>query len=168
MVATVAFGMGIDKPNVRFVAHLDAPKSLEAYYQETGRAGRDGLPADAWMTYGMAGCDGAAGAARRRQSRRSASAASSATSSTRCWAIARRATCRRQVLLGYFGEREHPPCGNCDNCLQPGAGMGRAGGGAEGALGGVPHRPALRRRASRRRAAAASDRARAPASAMTS
>jgi len=119
MVATVAFGMGIDKPNVRFVAHLDAPKSLEAYYQETGRAGRDGLPADAWMTYGMpdvtalmALLDGANLAERQRRIERHKLNALLGFCET--------ASCRRQVLLGYFGEREHgPSCGNCDNCLKP-------------------------------------------------
>ncbi len=118
MVATVAFGMGIDKPNVRFVAHLDAPKSLEAYYQETGRAGRDGLPADAWMTYGMSDVtahlallDGANLEERQRRIERHKLQALLGYCET--------ATCRRQVLLGYFGERDHPPCGNCDNCLKP-------------------------------------------------
>ena len=118
MVATVAFGMGIDKPNVRFVAHLDAPKSLEAYYQETGRAGRDGLPANAWMTYGMqdvtallALLEGANLDERQRRIERHKLQALLGYCET--------ATCRRQVLLGYFGEREHPPCGNCDNCLKP-------------------------------------------------
>ena len=118
MVATVAFGMGIDKPNVRFVAHLDAPKSLEAYYQETGRAGRDGLPANAWMTYGMqdvtallALLDGANLDERQRRIERHKLQALLGYCET--------ATCRRQVLLGYFGERDHPPCGNCDNCLKP-------------------------------------------------
>jgi ATP-dependent DNA helicase RecQ len=118
MVATVAFGMGIDKPNVRFVVHLDAPKSLEAYYQETGRAGRDGLPADAWMTYGMpdvtallALLEGSNLEERQRRIERQKLQA--------LLGYCEAATCRRQVLLGYFGEREHPPCGNCDNCLKP-------------------------------------------------
>ena len=118
IVATVAFGMGIDKPNVRFVAHLDAPKSLEAYYQETGRAGRDGLPANAWMTYGMADVTallalleaGTLDERQRRIERHKLNA---------LLGFCESATCRRQVLLGYFGEREHPPCGNCDNCLKP-------------------------------------------------
>jgi ATP-dependent DNA helicase RecQ len=118
IVATVAFGMGIDKPNVRFVAHLDAPKSLEAYYQETGRAGRDGLPADAWMTYGMqdvtalmALLDAAQLDERQRRIERHKLNALLGYCET--------PSCRRQVLLGYFGERDHPPCGNCDNCLRP-------------------------------------------------
>jgi ATP-dependent DNA helicase RecQ len=118
MVATVAFGMGIDKPDVRFVAHLDAPKSLEAYYQETGRAGRDGLPADAWMTYGMADVtallallEGSNLDERQRRIERQKLEA--------LLGYCEAATCRRQVLLGYFGERDHPPCGNCDNCLRP-------------------------------------------------
>jgi ATP-dependent DNA helicase RecQ len=118
MVATVAFGMGIDKPNVRFVAHLDAPKSLEAYYQETGRAGRDGLPANAWMTYGMqdvtallALLDGSNLEERQRRIERHKLNALLGYCET--------VSCRRQVLLGYFGERDHPPCGNCDNCLRP-------------------------------------------------
>jgi ATP-dependent DNA helicase RecQ len=118
MVATVAFGIGIDKPNVRFVVHLDAPKSLEAYYQETGRAGRDGLPANAWMTYGMPDVtallsllDGANLDERQRRIERHKLNALLGFCET--------ATCRRQVLLGYFGERDHPPCGNCDNCLRP-------------------------------------------------
>jgi ATP-dependent DNA helicase RecQ len=118
MVATVAFGMGIDKPNVRFVAHLDPPKSLEAYYQETGRAGRDGLPADAWMTYGLqdvtaliALLDGVNLDERQRRIERQKLEALLGYCET--------PSCRRQVLLGYFGEPDHPPCGNCDNCLKP-------------------------------------------------
>jgi len=118
IVATVAFGMGIDKPNVRFVAHLDAPKSLEAYYQETGRAGRDGLPADAWMTYGMSDVTSLLGMlagsdlneAQKRIERAKLNALLGFCETTKC---------RRQVLLGYFGEREHAPCGNCDTCLAP-------------------------------------------------
>jgi ATP-dependent DNA helicase RecQ len=118
VVATVAFGMGIDKPNVRFVVHLDAPRSLEAYYQETGRAGRDGLPADAWMTYGMADVTALSGLlagsdlseTQKRIERHKLSALLGYCETTRC---------RRQVLLGYFGERDHMPCGNCDTCLTP-------------------------------------------------
>ncbi len=118
MVATVAFGMGIDKPNVRFVAHLDPPKSLEAYYQETGRAGRDGLPANAWMAYGMADVVGLrqmleqseAGETHRRVERSKLEA---------LLGFCETATCRRQVLLNYFGEHRGEPCGNCDTCLEP-------------------------------------------------
>ncbi len=118
MVATIAFGMGIDKSNVRFVAHLDLPKSLEAYYQETGRAGRDGLPADAWMAYGLQDVimlrqmvDGSeAGAERKRLEVRKLDAMLGYCEVTGC---------RRRVLLEYFGERLPEPCGNCDNCLSP-------------------------------------------------
>jgi ATP-dependent DNA helicase RecQ len=118
VVATVAFGMGIDKPNVRFVVHLDAPRSLEAYYQETGRAGRDGLPADAWMTYGMADVTALSGLlagsdlneTQKRIERHKLNALLGYCETTRC---------RRQVLLGYLGERDHAPCGNCDTCLAP-------------------------------------------------
>jgi ATP-dependent DNA helicase RecQ len=118
VVATIAFGMGIDKPNVRFVAHLDAPKTLEAYYQETGRAGRDGLPANAWMTYGMADIvtllslmEGTSLSERQRRIERQKLDALLGYCET--------PKCRRQVLLGYFGEGDHLPCGNCDNCLKP-------------------------------------------------
>ncbi len=118
VAATVAFGMGIDKPNVRFVAHLDAPKNLEAYYQETGRAGRDGLPADAWMAYGIADVmnlrrltESADIDERQRRIERQKSEALIGYCET--------VDCRRQALLGYFGEREHEPCGNCDNCRDP-------------------------------------------------
>ncbi len=118
IVATVAFGMGIDKPNVRFVAHLDAPKNLEAYYQETGRAGRDGLPANAWMAYGMSDVtslfrlleSGETTDRQRRIERHKIEA---------LLGYCETVSCRRQVLLGYFGETDHPPCGNCDNCLTP-------------------------------------------------
>ena len=118
IVATVAFGMGIDKPNVRFVAHLDPPKSLEAYHQETGRAGRDGLPADAWMTYGLADVgimrsmieSGEADAERKRVESQKLTALLGYCESVQC---------RRTALLGYFGEDHAGGCGNCDNCLTP-------------------------------------------------
>ena len=118
VVATIAFGMGIDKPNVRFVAHLDVPKNLEAYYQETGRAGRDGLAADAWMTYGIADVMSlmrllAASEATERQRRIERQKIAALIG------YCEAASCRRQVLLGYFGEADHPPCGNCDNCRTP-------------------------------------------------
>ena len=118
MVATIAFGMGIDKPDVRFVGHLSLPKSVEAYYQETGRAGRDGEPADAWMAYGMQDVvmlrqwisQGEAGEERKRVETQKLDALLDLTELT---------SCRRQRLLAYFGEKDSAPCGNCDNCLAP-------------------------------------------------
>ncbi len=118
MVATVAFGMGIDKPDVRFVAHLNLPRSMEAYYQETGRAGRDGEAANAWLAYGMqdiiqqtqwiAQSEGSELFKRTQRQKLDALVGL-------CEAV----SCRRQLLLAYFGETHSEPCGNCDNCLDP-------------------------------------------------
>ncbi|MEZ5604173.1 MAG: DNA helicase RecQ [Burkholderiaceae bacterium] len=117
MVATIAFGMGIDKPDVRFVAHLDMPKSVEGYYQETGRAGRDGAPAEAWMAYGLADVV----QQRRLIEQSEADDAYKRVSSAKLDAmlgLAETIDCRRVRLLAYFGESSQP-CGNCDNCLEP-------------------------------------------------
>ncbi|WP_423332023.1 DNA helicase RecQ [Rhizobium wenxiniae] len=118
LVATVAFGMGIDKPNVRYVAHLDLPGSVEAYYQETGRAGRDGLPSEVWMAYGMADViqrgrmiDGGNSADEIKRVERAKLNA--------LLGICETAGCRRQAILAHFGEAHAGGCGNCDTCLKP-------------------------------------------------
>jgi ATP-dependent DNA helicase RecQ len=118
MVATVAFGMGIDKPDVRFVAHLDLPRSIEGYYQETGRGGRDGLPAEAWMIYGLSDvvtmsqmiAQSESADERKRVERQKLES---------LLAYAEATDCRRQLLLGAFGETYPGPCGHCDNCIAP-------------------------------------------------
>ena len=118
IVATIAFGMGIDKPDVRFVAHMNLPKTVEAYYQETGRAGRDGLPANAWLAYGLQDVI----SLRQMNQQSEANEAFKRSLHQKLEAmlgLCEQITCRRQTLLEYFDESLEQPCGHCDNCLEP-------------------------------------------------
>jgi len=152
VVATIAFGMGIDKPDVRFIVHLDLPKSLEAYYQETGRAGRDGEPATAWMVYGLQDVimlrqmmDTSQGNEKFKRIERAKLDA--------MLGLCEITSCRRQALLHYFGEQTSAYCGNCDACLTPAPDLGWHGGGPQGIVLCVSHRAAFRRELSDRCAA---------------
>ncbi len=118
MIATIAFGMGIDKPDVRFVAHMDLPKSVEAYYQETGRAGRDGLPSDAWMVYGAEDIVKLRGFIYKSEADETHKRIEHQKLDSLI-GYAETMNCRRQVLLDYFGEKPVSKCNNCDTCLEP-------------------------------------------------
>ncbi len=152
VVATIAFGMGIDRPDVRFVVHLDMPDSPEAYYQQIGRAGRDGDPASTLLLYGGQDiararhwlAQSAAPEQQKRVMRERLEAMISLTETVQC---------RTGALLACFGEALEGPCGHCDNCAPPGAAGGRHRRCAEGAVRGVSHRPDVRRAAHRRGAA---------------
>ncbi len=163
MVATVAFGMGIDKSNVRFVAHLDLPRTIEAYYQETGRAGRDGLPATAWMAYGLSDV------VLHRQRLEESTAPEEhkhreRAKLTAMLAYCETADCRRRLLLRCFGEDLPEPCANCDTCLErAGGNLGCQHPGAKGHVGDLAHRAKVRRGPYRRCPAGGADRQGAPA-----
>ena len=147
MVATIAFGMGIDKSDVRFVTHLDMPKTVEAYYQETGRAGRDGEPADAWMLYGfsdvirlqqmMSNSEGSEEYKRVQKHRLSA-----------MLGLCEITSCRRQSLLAYFGNTLREPCSNCDTLPGTDRDLGWHRGSTKGLERGLPYRPAFWRESS--------------------
>ncbi len=147
MVATIAFGMGIDKPDVRFVIHAGLPKSIEAYYQETGRAGRDGDPAEAHLLWGVSDFSRARQWLGDVEPERLAGEQARLNSLA---ALVEAPDCRRAILLRHFGE--HPPaqCGNCDNCENPPTMIDASGVGAQAAVGGLSHRAELRHRPCRK------------------
>ena len=159
MVATIAFGMGIDKPDVRFVVHLDLPKSLEAYYQETGRAGRDGLPAEALMLYGLDDVGKLKSLLARAETTSERQRHVERQKLEAMLGYCETTRCRRQVLLGYFGEELRRAVRQLRRLPGAARELRRHRARAEGAVGDLPHRPALRRRPCGRRAARRGQRA---------
>ena len=160
MVATIAFGMGIDKPDVRFVAHLDLPKSVEGYYQETGRAGRDGEPADAWMAYGLADVVQQRRFIESSDAERCVQARIRPPSSMRCSACARRPAAGA-CACSRISARRRSPAATATPASTPPRTFDATDAARQGAVGHLPHGPALRRGAPRRRAARQGERARA-------